>query len=145
MAKPASPWPTNVNREAAIVLFDGVCNLCNGLVRFLIVRDKGARLRLAALQSPPGQALLRWCGQPLDDFDTIVFVEDGRAYFKSTAVLRMVRLLPWPWPCLSLALVIPPFVRDGCYDCVAQDRYHFFGRKQTCMVPTPDSQRRFLT
>jgi predicted DCC family thiol-disulfide oxidoreductase YuxK len=144
MPRFVSRWPEGVERTQAIVLFDGVCNVCNGLVRFLVRYDKDARLRLAALQSASGQALLNWCGQPLDDFDTMVFVEGGRAYFKSTAVLRILRYLPWPWPMVSLALVIPPFLRDRCYDSVAQNRYRLFGRKETCMVPTPDVLKRFL-
>jgi predicted DCC family thiol-disulfide oxidoreductase YuxK len=145
MSKSASTWPANVNRTDAIVLFDGVCNLCNWMVQFVIRHDPDARLRLAALQSPQGQALLAWCGQMLNDFDTMVFVECGRAYFKSTAVLRIARYLSWPWPCLSLALAIPQFGRDWCYDCVARNRYGVFGRRASCMVPTPEIQRRFLT
>src|SRR4051812_17732909 len=112
MAKRANSWPANISRDDAIVLFDGVCNLCNNLVQFVIRHDRDARLRLASLQSPAGQALLTWCGQPLDDFNTMVFIERGQAYFKSTAVLRISRYFPWPWPLLSMALVIPTFFRD---------------------------------
>jgi predicted DCC family thiol-disulfide oxidoreductase YuxK len=144
MARHAGVWPHNVNRQDAIVLFDGVCHLCNGLVQFVIRRDKSVRLRLAALQSPAGQALLQWCGMPLDDFDTMVFVDGGHTYFKSSAILRLARYLPWPWPCLSLALVVPPFLRDWFYDRVAQNRYRLFGREETCMMPAPDLQKRFL-
>src|SRR5215831_15839650 len=125
----ASPWPANVNPADAIVLFDGVCNLCNGLVQFLIRHDDQVRLRLTALQSPAGQALLQWAGQPLDDFDTMAFVESGRVHLKSTAVLRIARYFRWPWPLLSLLLVIPAFLRDWCYDLVAGNRYRLFGRK----------------
>jgi predicted DCC family thiol-disulfide oxidoreductase YuxK len=144
MRKPQSTWPENIPRNNAVVLFDGVCNLCNGLVQFLIHHDKRGFLKLAALQSDSGRQLLRWCGHPLDDLDTIVFVDGGRAYFKSSAVLRIVGKLPWPWPVTALALVIPPFVRDWFYDRVARNRYALFGRRETCMLPTPDIQRRFL-
>jgi predicted DCC family thiol-disulfide oxidoreductase YuxK len=128
----------------AIVLFDGVCNLCNAWVQLVIRFDRYGRLKLGALQSASGQALLAWCGMSLDKFDTVIFVERGRVYFKSTAILRSTRFLPWPWPILSLALAIPRWLRDWCYDQVAQNRYRFFGRRQTCMVPTPGLQKRFL-
>ena len=145
MSTPASSWPSSVERTDAIVLFDGVCNLCNGMVQFVIRHDRDARLRLAALQSPQGQALLAWCGQVLNDFDTMVFIEGGRAYFKSSAALRLARYLSWPWPLLSLTLAIPQVGRDWCYDCVARNRYRLFGRTESCMVPTPEIQKRFLT
>jgi predicted DCC family thiol-disulfide oxidoreductase YuxK len=128
----------------SVVLFDGVCNLCNGAVQFLIRHDPLGRLRLAALQSPAGQALLRWCHKPLDDFDTMVFVEDSRVYVKSTAVLRITRYLTWPWPLLSLMLALPVMLRDWAYACVAGNRYRLFGRHETCMMPTPDVVKRFL-
>ena len=114
-------------------------------MQFVIRHDRDARLRLASLQSPSGQALLQWCGQPLDDFDTMVFIERGKAFFKSTAVLRISRYFPWPWPLVSLALAIPPFFRDWWYDRVAGNRYRLFGRQETCMMPTPELKRRFLT
>ncbi|HYV39512.1 MAG TPA: thiol-disulfide oxidoreductase DCC family protein [Gemmataceae bacterium] len=144
MPKTPVSWPANVNKEQPIVLFDGVCNLCNGLVQFLIRRDGQARLRLASLQSTSGQALLTWCGQPLEDFDTMVFIESGRAFFKSTAILRILRYFPWPWPMLSIALVIPTWLRDWFYDRVALNRYVLFGRRETCMMPTPELKKRFL-
>jgi predicted DCC family thiol-disulfide oxidoreductase YuxK len=138
------PWPPQIAHADAIVLFDGVCNLCNGAVQLLIRLDRHARLKLASLQSASGQALLAWCNMPQDDFDTIVFVEKGHAYFKSTAVLRLTAFLPWPWPLLRLALVIPPWFRDWCYDRVAGNRYRVFGRQETCMLPTPELRKRFL-
>ncbi len=145
MTVTSKEWPATVNRDDAVVLFDGVCRLCNGLVQFVLRRDRAGLLRLASLQSPSGQALLAWCGLPLTEFDTIVFVEHGRAYFKSSTVLRLLGYLPMPWPLLRVALVIPAFLRDWCYDCVAQNRYRLFGREETCMMPTPELQRRFLT
>jgi predicted DCC family thiol-disulfide oxidoreductase YuxK len=126
------------------VLFDGVCNLCNGWVQFVIARDPQARLRLAAVQSPAGQAILAWCGLPTDEFDTMVFVEDGRAYFRSTAFLRAVRHLSWPWPLLSVGRIVPRPLRDWLYDRVAKNRYRLFGRQESCMMPTPAIRSRFL-
>jgi predicted DCC family thiol-disulfide oxidoreductase YuxK len=145
MDKNASSWHANPPCADAIVLFDGICNICDGLVQFIIRHDPQAQLRLAALQSAVGKGYLQWCGLPSDDFDTMVFIEAGRAYFKSTAALRVARYLRWPWPVLSLGLVVPFFVRDWCYDRVAQNRYRIFGKKETCMMPTPETQKRFLT
>jgi predicted DCC family thiol-disulfide oxidoreductase YuxK len=136
--------PPGVGPHDRVVLFDGVCNVCSAWVQFLIARDPHARFRLASLQSPPGQAILAWCGLPTDEFDTMVFVEGGKAYFKSTAFLRVVRHFPWPWPLLSLAVAMPAFLRDWVYDRVALNRYALFGRREMCLVPTPDIRKRFL-
>ncbi len=133
-----------VGPEDRVVLFDGVCNLCNGWVRFLIKRDRKARLRLASVQSDAGKAILAACGLPTDQYDTMVFVEKGRAYVKSTAFLRVVRYFPWPWPLLSAGRIVPRPVRDWLYDRVALNRYALFGRTEACMVPTADIRRRFL-
>jgi predicted DCC family thiol-disulfide oxidoreductase YuxK len=145
MLENAKAWPAAVDPLDTIVLFDGVCHLCSGLVQFVVRRDTAGGVRLAALQSPKGQALLAWCGLPLDDFDTMVLLEQGHAYFKSSAMLRLMRHLAWPWPLLSLALVVPPFLRDWLYDRIARNRYRLFGRDETCMMPTPELGRRFLT
>jgi predicted DCC family thiol-disulfide oxidoreductase YuxK len=136
--------PATVGRDDGVVLFDGLCQLCSGSVRFLLRRDRQARLRFAALQSPAGQTLLEWCRRPPADFDTLVFIERGRAYFKSTAVLRLARYLAWPWPLCSLALVVPECLRNWCYDRLARNRYWLFGRRSTCLVPSPDILQRFL-
>jgi predicted DCC family thiol-disulfide oxidoreductase YuxK len=139
-----NPLPPGVGAHDRVVLFDGVCNLCNRWVRFLTVRDPRRRLRLAAVQSPSGQAILAWCGLPTDRFDTMVFVEDGTAYTKSEAFLRVVRHLRRPWPCLSLGVVIPRPLRDCLYDLLASNRFAVFGRRETCMVPGPELAGRFL-
>jgi predicted DCC family thiol-disulfide oxidoreductase YuxK len=136
--------PPGVGPDDCVVLFDGVCNLCNGLVRFLIARDRQARLRLASVQSDAGQAILAACELPTDEYDTMVFLERGRAYVKSTAFLRVVRYFPWPWPLLSAGLLVPRPVRDWLYDRVALNRYALFGRQEVCMVPTPEIRKRFL-
>lgn len=136
--------PPGVSPDDCVVLFDGVCNLCNGWVRFLIARDRQARLRLASVQSDAGKAILAACGLPTEEYDTMVFLEKGRAYIKSTAFLRVVRYFPWPWPLLSAGLLVPRPVRDWLYDRVALNRYALFGRQEVCMVPTPEIRNRFL-
>jgi predicted DCC family thiol-disulfide oxidoreductase YuxK len=127
-----------------VVLYDGVCNLCNRWVHFLIPRDRQARLKLAAVQSEAGKAILAWAGLPVENVDTMVFVERGRAYTKSDAFLRIVGHFPWPWPLLKLGLLVPAGLRNWLYDRVALNRYALFGKSESCMMPSPDLARRFL-
>jgi predicted DCC family thiol-disulfide oxidoreductase YuxK len=128
-----------------VILFDGVCNLCNGFVQFVVARDPHARFRFAALQSEAAAALLRDAGVAAALPDSIVLVEDGGVYVRSTAALRIARHLRFPWPLASGLLVVPRFIRDAVYDYIAAHRYRWFGRRDACMVPTPDLQRRFMT
>jgi predicted DCC family thiol-disulfide oxidoreductase YuxK len=127
-----------------VVLFDGVCNLCNGGVQFLLAHDRRGALRFAALQSEAGQAILAWAGLPPDEYDTMIFLERGRLYTKSTAVLRIAAHLSWPWCWLAGALVVPQWLRDWLYDMVAGKRYRLFGRLEECLLPRPELLRRFL-
>jgi predicted DCC family thiol-disulfide oxidoreductase YuxK len=131
--KPPEPQPP-------VVLFDGVCNLCNGAVRFLIARDPSARFRLAALQSEAARRLLG--KQP--PLESIVLVEAGRTYTKSAAALRIALGLRFPWPLLYAFLLVPRPLRDAVYDWVARHRYGWFGKREVCMVPTPEIRGRFL-
>ena len=123
-----------------IVLFDGVCNLCNGAVRFILARDPRARFRFASLQSEAARRLLG--GDP--PAETIVLIEAGKTHTRSTAALRIARLLRFPWPLWYGWIVVPRPLRDGVYDWVARHRYRWFGRRDTCMVPTPELRDRFL-
>ena len=127
-----------------IILFDGVCNLCNGFVRFVIDRDPAARFRFAALTSAPATDVLRRAGVTAPLPDSMILVEDGKAYFRSDAPLRIARGLRFPWPLLYGLVVVPRVIRDRVYDFIAARRYHWFGRRDVCMIPTPDLQRRFL-
>jgi predicted DCC family thiol-disulfide oxidoreductase YuxK len=127
-----------------IILFDGVCNLCSGFVQFVIARDKQARFRFAAVQSAVGRAILAELGLPLDDWDSNVLLDNGTAYVKSTAFLRIVRQLSGAWPVLALGRVLPLRLRDWFYDRVARNRYRLFGRRPVCMMPARDVSARFL-
>jgi len=132
-----------------LVLFDGVCNLCAGLVRFLLRRDRRRRLRFAALQSAAGQALLGrhgWAGiaRAGGTLETFVVIEAGRARVRSAAALHLARRLPWPWPLLAVLVLLPRPIRDALYAFVARHRYRWFGRAESCMVPTPEIAGRFL-
>ena len=133
-----------VQPDDAVVLFDGVCNLCNGVVAFLLPRDSAGRLRFAPLQSEAGQLLLERHGLSTTDFDTIVLVEGDRAYTMSTAAIRIAELLGWPYRAARIARIVPAGIRDRLYDVVAGNRYDWFGRKEQCMVPDDDVSDRFL-
>ncbi len=130
--------------EENVILFDGVCNLCNGAINFLIDRDKDGIYKFAPLQSEYGQRYLTENGLPLDEFDSIVLLEDGHTYSKSTAALRIAKHLSGAWPLLYGFIILPRFVRDAVYDFIANNRYKFFGKQDQCRVPTPELQAKFL-
>ncbi|HEX5172226.1 MAG TPA: thiol-disulfide oxidoreductase DCC family protein [Cyclobacteriaceae bacterium] len=128
-----------------IVLFDGVCNLCNASVQFIIKHDPYGKIKFAALQSDAGKLLLERCGFHDGEFHSIIFIRNGKAYQQSEAVLQIVRefRLPWPWM-YSVGRIIPLFIRDGIYRWVAKRRYRIFGKRNECMIPTPEIRQRFL-
>jgi predicted DCC family thiol-disulfide oxidoreductase YuxK len=125
-----------------VVLFDGVCNLCNAAVTFIIDRDPNAAFRFAPLQSEVGQEVVRACG--LEGEDTFVLVEHGRCFVRSTAALRIAGRLTGGWPLLRVLLAVPAPLRDAAYRFIARHRFDWFGRRDACRVPTPDLRRRFL-
>lgn len=128
----------------AVILFDGVCNLCNGAVNFIIDHDPAGYFKLAALQSEAARPLLEEHGLSADVLDSLVLIEEGRAYQRSTAALRIVGRLRGPWPLLRVFLAVPRPLRDAVYDWVATNRYDWFGRRDKCRVPTPELRERFL-
>ncbi len=127
-----------------VVLFDGVCNLCHRSVQFIVKRDPGRRFRFAALQSERGRQLLTRHGLPPEGLESLVLIDGGLSYTKSDAALRIAGRLPAPWPILATALVIPRPLRDGLYGVIARNRYRWFGRKDSCLVPSGDLADRFL-
>ena len=127
-----------------MVFFDGVCNLCNGFVQFVIRRDPTGRFTFAPLQSAAAKARLGTTVVPGVTPATVLLYEDGVLYERSAAVLRIARRLRAPWPLLAALLIVPRPIRDWMYDFVARHRYRWFGERDTCMVPTPDLRRRFL-
>lgn len=131
--------------EPSVIFFDGVCNLCHGLVQFVIARDPQARFRFAALQSDAAQRLLPPGINPDPDHpDSVVLLENGRVYTHSAAVLRILRRLGGGWAVLSAASILPRFLRDAAYRFVARNRYRWFGRQNECWLPTPELKARFL-
>jgi predicted DCC family thiol-disulfide oxidoreductase YuxK len=132
-------------REHPIVLFDGVCHLCAGVVRFAIARDPEARFRFAPLQSPLGRALLVRHGYDPEAIDAVVLVDGDGAHDRSTAALRLLAGLRTPWRRLAGPLLwLPRRLRDAGYDWIARHRYRWFGRSEDCLVPTPEVRARFL-
>ena len=131
---------------SAIVLFDGVCNLCSGAVRFIVERDARGHFKFASLQSDAGKRLMLEHGLevPEGDPSSIVLIEGGRVSQRSTAALRIARHLGFPWSLGAAFVVVPRFVRDAMYDVIARNRYRWFGKKDVCMVPTPELRARFL-
>jgi predicted DCC family thiol-disulfide oxidoreductase YuxK len=134
----------DVPTDKPILLFDGVCNLCNGFVQWVIQRDPEARFRFAALQSEAGQRLLERHGLPTERFETFVLVEGEDYYTKSTAALRMCKRLGLPYSLLYPFVAVPHSVRDRVYEFVAANRYDWFGQRDRCMVPPSDLEDRFL-
>jgi predicted DCC family thiol-disulfide oxidoreductase YuxK len=128
-----------------IVLFDGVCNLCNGAVQFLIEHDPEGAISFAPLQSEAAADLMAACDRPTGNLDSVVLIEDGHCYGKSTAILRVARHLEGPSRWLWHLRWVPRLLRDAVYDLVARSRYQVFGRRDTCMRPTPAVADRFLT
>lgn len=128
----------------AIILFDGVCNLCNGSVNFVIDRDPDRWFRFAPLQSRAARLLLERCGHMNHGLDSIVLIEDGKCYTKSTAALRIARKLAMPWKLMYAFIVVPRVLRDAVYDLVASNRYRWFGKRDECRVPTPELKSLFL-
>lgn len=127
-----------------IVLFDGACNFCDASVQFIINRDPAAHFYFASLQSEKGIQLKQQFGIAKDE-DSMVLIEQNKAYTKSAAALRIAKKLDGLWHLLFLFILIPRPIRDGIYQYVAQNRYHWFGKKEdACVLPSPEMRRRFL-
>jgi predicted DCC family thiol-disulfide oxidoreductase YuxK len=126
-----------------IILFDGVCNLCNGSVKFILKRDPQGYFKFASLQGETGQRLLKRHGLN-SDMNSFVLIENERTYVKSSAALRVCSKLSGAWSILSLFRILPPSFRDFMYDFVARNRYKWFGKEESCMVPLPEWKQRFL-
>ena len=128
-----------------IVVFDGVCVLCSGWMDFLVRRDPdGTRFRFVIAQSPLGQALYRHYRLDPVDFETNLVIDGGRLHTKLDAFAAVMRNLPGLWPALSIARILPTFLADRLYDCVAKNRYRWFGKRDTCLMPTAELRARFL-
>ncbi len=133
-----------MSESAPLILFDGVCNLCAWAVRFIIERDPQGTFRFASLQSDLGRSLLGRHGIDPAQTDSFILIEDGVAHAESTAALRVARHLSGLWPVCYAAIVLPRLLRDPVYRFIARNRYRWFGKQQSCMIPTPELRGRFL-
>ena len=129
---------------SAIVLFDGVCNFCNGTVNYVIERDGENYFKFAPLQSSVGRELLQKHEIDPAETDSVILIEGGAAYTHSTAALRIAKRLPGFWAALYPLIVVPRPVRDFFYKLFAKNRYRLFGRQDACMMPTPEIREKFL-
>jgi predicted DCC family thiol-disulfide oxidoreductase YuxK len=130
--------------DGPVLFFDGVCNLCNGVVQFVIERDDDERIRFASLQSDAGRVVRERLGLSGSDLETVVLVEGSKAYTRSAAAIRVGELLGGVYGLAGVGWLVPERLRDRLYDAVAERRYHWFGRKDQCMVPTPGRRSRFV-
>jgi predicted DCC family thiol-disulfide oxidoreductase YuxK len=132
------------NQPHKILLFDGVCNLCNNTVLFVIKRDRKKQIRFGAIQSQEGKKLLQRFGIDQQYLGSLIFIDEGKVYLKSSGALRLSKYLSGLWPLLYALMVIPAFIRNPIYDFIAANRYKWFGKKEVCMIPTPELKSLFL-
>ena len=131
--------------QQKIILFDGVCNLCNGSVIFVLKREQEQTFKFASIQSEAGRELLEWCGLSPIYSEAVILIDHGKIYLGSSAALKIGQGLKFPWRILSsLGLIVPKFIRDFIYAQIAQHRYQWFGKRDVCMIPTQNLKARFL-
>ena len=129
--------PPAVSPDDVVILFDAECVVCSGWVHFILRNDPKGNLRIGAVQTSTGKALLRYAGLNDEDVDTMLLVERGVPYSQSSAFLRAVCYLRFPWPLLTVGRVMPVFLRNWLYDRVAKNRYRLFGKQDLCLIPSP--------
>ena len=139
-----SPQAPATPAHQHIVLFDGVCNLCNGFVQFIIRHDKLERFHFGALQAAEAHELLKGSTIRPADLDTVIYLRKGKALTRSTAALQILKDLGGAWSLTAVLFLVPPFLRDAVYRFVGNNRYGWFGKQESCMLPTAELRRRFL-
>lgn len=133
-----------MRQDRPIIIFDGVCELCSASVDFILKWEKGKDFLFSANQNPPGQAILRAHGEDPDAVSTVFLLENGKLYQRSAAALRISRHFRFPMNLLYGFIIVPRFLRDLVYKWIARNRYRWFGKKDTCRIPTPEEIARFL-
>jgi predicted DCC family thiol-disulfide oxidoreductase YuxK len=132
------------NMPTNLVLFDGVCNLCNSSVQLLLRIDKENRLTFGSFQSDTAQSLLKQHGINKELINSIVFIRQDKIYMESTAILQICHTIGGWWKIIYLLMLIPPFIRNGIYHIIARNRYRWFGKRESCMIPSPSLKSRFI-
>ena len=127
-----------------IILYDGVCHLCNGVINFILPRDKKRYFRFSPLQSETGRTLLQRFNLPLDDYDSFILVDGDKCYQRSSAAIKVMQGMGFPYSMGGALLILPRPVRDAIYDWVARNRYKWFGQYDSCLMPTAEIRERFL-
>jgi len=127
-----------------VILFDGVCNLCSGVVQFIIKHDSKKQFRFASLQSKFGEDVMKHFGLPIDQFNSFILLENGKIYTRSTGALKVAKKLNGLYPLLYAFIIVPRFIRDTVYNLIARKRYKWFGKKETCWIPIPELQNLFI-
>ena len=130
--------------DQPIIFFDGVCNFCNSVVSFVIKRDKKSKIKFATLQSEIAKRILQQKNFFDRNLQSFVFIEKGKVYTKSTAALKVCKYLDGLWPLMYGFIIVPKFIRDRVYNWIAGNRYRWFGKKEACMIPTPEIRSKFL-
>lgn len=125
-----------------VIFFDGVCNLCNGSVQFIIKRDKNHKFRFAALQGEFAKTHLQ--NQNIEGLDSVVLMQNGKIYVQSTAALRIAAQLDGAWPLLYGFMIVPKFMRDFVYHFISKNRYKWFGKQESCLLPRPELKELFF-
>lgn len=127
-----------------IILFDGVCNLCNGFVRFVIKQDTKGKIKFCSLQSETAKSILSAYDLNSETLNSVVLIANGKAYSKSDAALKIFQLLGGFWALTGIFFIIPRFFRNAVYNFVAKNRYRWFGSSASCELPSPETENRFL-
>jgi len=130
--------------KSNILLFDGVCNLCNYLVTFIINRDINRKFKFTSLQSDKGQAILKHFGLPVNDFESLVYICNDKYFIKSTATLHVLKDLGGLWKLAYVFIIIPHILRDFVYTMLAKSRHRIFGKQNVCLLPSNDIKSRFI-
>lgn len=132
------------NNDFGIVIFDGVCNLCNRFVNFILRKDRKKRFKFSALQSSTGQKLLKDYKLDFSTIDTVIYIKNLKVFTKSSAALHILKDIGGFWKILFVFIIVPKFIRDYCYTFIARNRYRWFGKLDSCMIPTEKDKEMFL-
>ena len=136
--------PPYIHADDCVILFDGVCKLCNAWSNFIIKHDNQRQFKLCSVQSPEGQAILSHFGMPTETFESMLYIEGATLYKQSDAFFRIMAKLGYPWKLACLFWSLPKRLRNGLYDRIALNRYRLFGKYDYCALPTPDHKERYL-